>query len=263
MWTMWGLGFLGRGTQRHEEHCSKERETSSQEEETLRIEDLRTSPLQCRSDQELQGKDSTSEGDHSTTIKSNTKKRAAVYTDANHFVRGSKKPRMETTKGEEAPSVRNPRGVEVVQKAYKDDEEADQVYSSIVGAGKPTFPSDEQSRTGRTDGDSLLRENLMVDSSSKSSAQASSQLPVTLLSSSVETGAFQAENERLKQGFDQSLFQLCRKGDAAADGRIQELEQELHILEEELKNEDEKLYADAVHKMPREVTARANGTYRA
>jgi CheY-like chemotaxis protein len=242
--------------------------------------DDQRSSLQWRSHQVRQAKDSTNERNHSNTmnsIKRNTNKRAAVvysdvvYSDANHLAQRSKKPRVETTttKGEEA-GVRNPGRIEVVQKAYKDDdEEVDQVHaadnvasmmwSSIEGA------SDEHSRTG-TDGDSLLRENLMVDSSNKSSTQTSS-LPVTLLRSSVENGE---ANERLEQGFDRSLRQPCSKEDAAADARIQKLEQELHMLEEELKNEnqllweeDAKLHANAVHNSTREATARANGTYRA
>jgi hypothetical protein len=71
-----------------------------------------------------------------------------------------------------------------------------------------------------------------------------------------------------QQGLNRSLFQPCSKGDAA-DARIRKLEQELHILEEELKNEnqpfweeDEKLYADTVH-TTREATSRASGAYRA
>jgi hypothetical protein len=184
-----------------------------------------------------------------------------------------------STKGEET-GVRNPGGVEFVQKAYQNDEDADQlhaadnnfaarIWSSIAGAFQSTFPSDEHSRTG-TDGDSLLREILMVDSSSKSSTHGTSSFSATLLRSSVENGEFQAANERLKQGFDRCLFQSCCKGDTAADARIQELEQELHILEEELINEsellwekDEKLYVDAVDKTTREATAKASGTYRA
>jgi hypothetical protein len=75
-----------------------------------------------------------------------------------------------------------------------------------------------------------------------------------------------------QQGFNRSPFQPCSKEDAAADARLRELEQELHILEEELKNEsqllgeeDEKLYADAFHTTMGEVTARASGSgaYRA
>jgi hypothetical protein len=69
--------------------------------------------------------------------------------------------------------------------------------------------------------------------------------------------------------FERSLGQSCSKGDAAADAGIQELERELHVLEEELKNEnqllweeDEKLYDDAAHKTTREATARASGTHR-
>jgi hypothetical protein len=50
------------------------------------------------------------------TIQSNTKKLAAVYSDANHLARGSRKPRMETTKGEKA-GVSNPWGDE---KMYAD-----------------------------------------------------------------------------------------------------------------------------------------------
>jgi hypothetical protein len=268
MLAMWG--------QEEQRNHRKELEASSREEETLRN-DQRTS-LHCKSDQERQAKDSTSEGDHSNTIdtiKRSTQKRAdVVYSDANHLAPPrSKKPRMETTKGEEA-GIRNLGGVEFFPKAYNDeDEDADQVnaadniasmtmWSSTEGA------SDKHSLTG-TDGDSLLRENLMVDSSSKSSTQTSS-LHATLLRSSVENGEFQAANERLEQGFDRSLGQPCSKGDAAADARIQKLEQELHILEEELKNEnqllweeDEKLYTDAVHNSTREATARSNGTYRA
>jgi hypothetical protein len=77
-------------------------------------------------------------------------------------------------------------------------------------------------------------------------------------------GAFQAANERLEQGFDWSLCQPYSKGDTV-DARFQELEEELHILEEELKNQnqDEKLYADAIHNSTREATASPNGTYRA
>jgi hypothetical protein len=266
MWGMWGQ-------EEQRNHRRKDHEASSREEETLRN-DQRTS-LQCR-----QAKDSTSERNHSNTIntiKRSTLKRAdvvysdVVYSDAYHLAPKSKKPRVETTtKGEEA-GVRYLGRIKVVQMAYKDDdEEVDQVHaadnitsriwSSIEGA------SDEHSRTG-TDGDSLLRENLMVDSSSKSSTQTSS-LPATLLRSSVENGE---ANERLKQGFDRSLCQPCSKEDAAADdARIQKLEQELHMLEEELKNEnqllweeDAKLNADAVHNSTREATARENGTYRA
>jgi hypothetical protein len=81
-----------------------------------------------------------------------------------------------------------------------------------------------------------------------------------------------------RQGFIWPLFQPCSKGDAVADeslrkleqGRLRKLEQELRILEEELKNEtqplweeDEKVYADAVHRTTREATARASGKYRA
>jgi hypothetical protein len=279
MCAMRGHGFWGRGTQRHhgqEEQRRKEHEASSREEKTLRN-DQRTT-LQCRSDREKsQAKDRASDSNHNNTIntiKNITKKRAdVVYSDANHLAPRSKKPRMKTAKGEEA-GIRNPGGVEVVQNAYKDDEDADQVNSAgnfdtrmcwsstgVVGSFQPTFPSDEHSRTG-TDRDSLLRENLMVDSSSTSSTQTSS-LPTQLLSSPVEKGEFQAATERLKQGFDRSLFQPCSKGDTAADARIQELEQEIHILEEELKNKDETPYANAVHKMTLEATASANGANRA
>jgi hypothetical protein len=120
-------------------------------------------------------------------------------------------------------------------------------------------------------------------------------LSAPLPRSSVENGEFQAllpVNERLQQELDPSLscHTPCSssKGDAAADARIQKLEQELHLLEQELKNEnqleqelpiveeqeellknenqlvceeDEKLHADAVHKTTTEATA--NGTYRA
>jgi hypothetical protein len=262
---MWSRGFWG----------TRETKEASREEETLRN-DQRTN-LQCPSDQERQAKHSTSERNRNNTIntiKSNTKKRAAVHSDMNHLARGSKKqPRMETSKGEEA-GVRNPGGVEVVQTASKDDEDTDHVHvvghlaprmcwssTVIVGAFQSIFSSDEHSLTG-TDGDSLLRKNLMVDSFITSPTQTSS-LPVTLLRSSVENaGEFQAANERLKQGFDRSLCQPSSKGDAVADARIQELEQELHILEEALKNEDEKLYVGAVHKITREATTRADGTYR-
>jgi hypothetical protein len=72
-----------------------------------------------------------------------------------------------------------------------------------------------------------------------------------------------------QQGFKQSLCQPCSEGDTAADARTQNLEQELHTLEDELKNEnqvlreeDKKLHADAVHATTREATARASGTYR-
>jgi hypothetical protein len=113
----------GRGVQRQEERRNrrKEREASSREEETLRND--QPTILQCRSDQERQMEDNSSERNHNNTIdtiKSKTKKRAAVYSDANHLARGSKHPRIvETTKGEK-PGVRNPRGVEVVQKASSD-----------------------------------------------------------------------------------------------------------------------------------------------
>jgi hypothetical protein len=277
MWAMWGRRLWGRGTQRQDEQCHKDHEASSREEETLRN-DQRTS-LQCRSDQERRPKDGTSERNHSNTIhtvRSDTQKRAAVHSDANHLAPRSKKPRIvETTSKREEAGVRNPGRIEVVQKAYQDDEVADQVYSadylaarmcrsSVVGPFQPTFPSNEHSRTG-TDGDSLLRENLMVASSSKSSSQTSS-LPAMLPRSSVKNGAFQTANERLKQEFDPPLSrQPCSKGDAAADARIQKLEQELHILEKELKNQnqDEKMDVDAVHYSTREATASPNGTYRA
>jgi hypothetical protein len=234
MWAMWCHGLRGRGTQGQEEQRRKERVPSSREEETLRN-DQRTT-LQCRSDQERQAKDSTSERNHRNTIhtiSSDTQKRAAVYSDvvysdANHLAPRSKKPR-------------------------------------IVGAlFQPTFPSNEHSHTG-TDGDSLFREHIMVDSSSKLPTQTSS-LPATLLKSSVENGAFQAANERLEQGFDPPLScQPCSKEGAAADARIQKLEQELHTLEEELKNQnqDEIMDVDAVHNSTREATASPNGTYRA
>jgi hypothetical protein len=267
MWTTRD-GFWGRGTQRQaEQRGRRERGALPREEETLRNDQ--------RADQERRAKDSTSERNHNNTINtviSNTEKRAAVYSDANHLVPRSKKPRIETTKGEEAGV--NPGGVEVVQKAYKDDEVADQVYSagnlaarmssSIVGACKSNVPSDEEHSLTGTDGGSLLRDNLMCDSSSKFPTQTSS-LPAALLRSCVENDKFQAANERLKQGFDRSLSQPFSKGDAAADARIQKLEQELHILEDELKNENEKLYADAVHNSKREAkaTATANGMYRA
>jgi hypothetical protein len=209
MWAMWGHGLIQR--QEEKRNRRKEREASSREEETLGI-DQRTS-LQCRSDQE-QAKDKPSERNHNNTIETDTKKRAAVYSDANHPVRGSKKPRRETTKGEEDAGVRNPGGVEVVQKACKDDKDTEQAHAadnidarmclSSTGIVKPfqptSFPSDEHSLTG-TDGDSLL----MVDSSENS-------LPATLLESSVENGEFQAAN--------------------AADASIQELEQEQHVSEE-------------------------------
>jgi TolA-binding protein len=97
----------------------------------------------------------------------------------------------------------------------------------------------------------------MAEPSSKSSTQTSS-LPATLPRSSVENGEFQTANE------------TCSKGDAAADARIQKLEQELHILEEELENgnqllweENENMYADAVHNSTREATASPDGTYQA
>jgi hypothetical protein len=100
-----GNMFWGRGTQRQEEQRNrrKEREASSREEETLR-------------NDQRQAKDSIGERNHNNIIESNTNKRAAVYSDANHPERGSKKPRRETTKREEA-GVNNPRGVAVAQKA--------------------------------------------------------------------------------------------------------------------------------------------------
>jgi hypothetical protein len=187
MWAMWDFGLWGRGTQREEEEQRNQRkEASSREEESLR-----------KNQRQAKG---SSEGNHNNTmtntVKTNTTKRTAVCSDANHLVRRSKKPRRETTKGEEA-GVSNPGGVPVTQKADEDDE---------------------------------------------------------------------AQQEELNR----SLFQPCSEGDAVADARIRKLEEELHILEQELKNEDhlvwkedEKLHADAVHKPTREATARASGTYRA
>jgi hypothetical protein len=186
MWGMWSRGFWERGTQREEQEqwnrCKEPREASSREEETLR-------------NYQRQAKGSSEENCKNilNTIKRDTKKRADVYSDANPLASGSKKPRRETTKGEEA-CVSNPGGVEVAQKADEDDED--------------------------------------------------------------------------QQGFNRALFQTCSKGDAATDARIQKLEQELHILEEELKNEnhllwkeDEKAYTDVVHSTTREVTTRASGKY--
>jgi hypothetical protein len=203
------------------------------------------------------------QGQAKGSTKRNTKKRAdVVYSDANPLQLGSKQPRRETTKGVQA-GVSDPGGVAVAQKADKDDEEAYSAGNSdartswsstgIVGAFQPTFLSGEHSRTG-TDGDSLLRENLMVDSSSKSSTQTSS-LPATVLS--VENGTLQAESQPYSKG-----------DDTAVDQELHILEEELHILEEELKNEnqslweeDEKLHADVVHKTTREATASASGTF--
>jgi hypothetical protein len=105
---MWDHLISGRrGTQREEEQRNrrKEREASSREEETLR-----------NDQRQPKGR---SEGNHNNTIntiKSNTQKRAAVCSDANHLARGSKKPHRETTTGEEA-GVSNPKGIAVAQKA--------------------------------------------------------------------------------------------------------------------------------------------------
>jgi hypothetical protein len=162
-------------------------------------------PIMCGSDDQRQAARRTrSEGNHNDTmhtIRSDTQKRAdvvysdVVYSDVNHLAPRSKKPRVETaTMGEEA-GVRNAGRIDVVQKAFK-----------------------------------------------------------------------QEDDERLKQEFDPSLGQPCSKGDAAAtNARLRKLEQELHILEEELKNQnpDGKLYAYGVHNMTREATAITNGTYRA
>jgi hypothetical protein len=79
------------------------------------------------------------------------------------------------------------------------------------------------------------------------------------------------KDEEDQQGLkNQSRFQPCSKGDASDDARIQKLEQEVRIIEEELKNEsqllweeDEELYTNAVHTATREATAIASGTYRA
>jgi hypothetical protein len=256
MWAMW----WGRGTQRQEDQLCKEREASSREEESLRN-DQRTT-LQRRSDQERQAKDRSSEGDHSKAIERNTQKRAAVYSYANHLARGSKKPRIETTKGEEA-GVRNPGFFEVVvQKAHKDDEDQQGFDRSLW----------QPCSKGDTAADARIQELELelhiLEEELKNGEESGDSDPGGV-------AVFQKDDkdDENQQGFNRSLL----RRDAAdirlrklEQGLLRKLEQEIHIVEEELKNEnqplceeDEKLYANAVHKTTREATARASGTYRA